>query len=69
MLLGRVSPDGEDTMAEILAAGITHYPPLAGRDEVMARILKRMVANPHLPEKMRHAEKLADGDASGMERR
>ena len=38
-------------MAEILAVGITHYPPLAGRDEVMAW----MLANRHLPEQLRHA--------------
>ena len=35
-------------MGEILVAGITHYPPLAGRDETMAWILKRMLQNPHL---------------------
>ena len=40
-------------MGEILAVGITHYPPLAGRDESMAWILKRMLQNPHLPEKYR----------------
>ena len=43
-------------MGEILAVGITHYPPLAGRDESMAWILKRMLENPHLPEKLRHSE-------------
>ena len=43
-------------MGEILALGITHYPPLAGRDETMAFILKRMLENPHLPEKWRHSE-------------
>lgn len=43
-------------MGEILALGITHYPPLAGRDEMMAWILKRMLENPHLPEKLRRAE-------------
>lgn len=43
-------------MSEILALGITHYPPLAGRDEVMAWILKRMLENPHLPEKWRRSE-------------
>ena len=40
-------------MGEILAVGITHYPPLAGSDETMAWILKRMLQNPHLPEKFR----------------
>jgi len=43
-------------MGEILAVGITHYPPLAGSDEVMAWILKRMLQNPHLPEKLRRVE-------------
>jgi hypothetical protein len=43
-------------MGEILAVGITHYPPLAGRDDVMAWILKRMLQNPHLPEKYRRVE-------------
>ena len=44
-------------MGEILAVGITHYPPLAGRDETMAFILKRMLENPHLPEKWRQSRK------------
>jgi catalytic LigB subunit of aromatic ring-opening dioxygenase len=43
-------------MADILAVGITHYPPLSGRDESMSWILKRMLENPHLPEKLRHSE-------------
>ncbi len=43
-------------MGEILAAGITHYPPLATRDESMAWILKRMLSNPHLPERFRKVE-------------
>ncbi len=43
-------------MGEILVVGITHYPPLAGRDETMAFILKRMLENPHLPEKWRATE-------------
>ena len=40
-------------MGEILVAGITHYPPLAGSDESMDWILKRMLQNPHLPEEYR----------------
>jgi hypothetical protein len=40
-------------MGEILAVGITHYPPLAGSDETMSWILKRMLKNPDLPEKYR----------------
>src|SRR5260370_7640405 len=43
-------------MGEILAVGITHYPPLAGSDETMAWILKRMLQNPHLPEKFRSTQ-------------
>jgi hypothetical protein len=43
-------------MAEILMVGITHYPPLAGSDEMMSWILKRMLQNPHLPEKFRRPE-------------
>jgi hypothetical protein len=40
-------------MAEILALGISHYPPLAGPDARMAFILKRMLQNPHLPAALR----------------
>jgi hypothetical protein len=40
-------------LAEILALGISHYPPLAGRDERMAYILKRMLQNPGLPSELR----------------
>ena len=36
-------------MAEILALGISHYPPLHGPDARMAWILKRMLQNPRLP--------------------
>jgi hypothetical protein len=43
-------------MGEILAVGITHYPPLAGSDETMSWILKRMLQNPHLPMKYRRPE-------------
>lgn len=43
-------------MSEILALGITHYPPLAGHDKVMAWILKKMLENPHLPERFRQTE-------------
>src|SRR5215510_3193229 len=42
-------------MAEVLALGLSHYPPLAGLDERMAYILKRMLKNPRLPEKLREA--------------
>ena len=40
-------------MAEILALGVTHYPPLCGTDANMAWILKKMLQNPNLPEKYR----------------
>src|SRR5271168_1594755 len=49
-------PWEEIQMGEILAVGITHYPPLAGSDETMSWILKRMLQNPRLPEKLRSAE-------------
>lgn len=40
-------------MAEILALGISHYPPLIGHDERMSWILQRMLENPALPEGLR----------------
>jgi len=40
-------------MADILALGISHYPPLHGPDERMSWILKRMLQNPKLPENLR----------------
>lgn len=40
-------------MAEVLALGISHYPPLAGRDEKMTFIHKRMLQNPKLPPELR----------------
>ena len=40
-------------MAEILALGISHYPPLGGHDDRMATILKRMLKNPDLPAHLR----------------
>ncbi|MGE3867333.1 MAG: extradiol ring-cleavage dioxygenase, partial [Hyphomonadaceae bacterium] len=40
-------------MADILALGISHYPPLAGADNRMAGILKRMLMNPQLPANLR----------------
>ena len=38
-------------MGEILGLGMTHFPPLGGRDEGMAGILKRALADPALPER------------------
>ena len=40
-------------MAEILGLGVTHFPPLAGRDQDMARILRRALADPGLPSSYR----------------
>jgi hypothetical protein len=40
-------------MGEILGLGVTHYPPLIGRDENMARILRRVMQDPDLPERYR----------------
>jgi hypothetical protein len=43
-------------MAEILALGITHYPPLSGPDNRMAAILGHMLQNPDLPAHLRTPE-------------
>ena len=43
-------------MGEILGLGVTHYPPLCGRDEEMARILKRVLQDPDLPERYRRSD-------------
>ncbi|HZU87649.1 MAG TPA: hypothetical protein VE993_00185, partial [Stellaceae bacterium] len=40
-------------MGEILGLGVTHYPPLAGPDEQMARILERVRSDPALPQERR----------------
>jgi catalytic LigB subunit of aromatic ring-opening dioxygenase len=40
-------------MAEILGLGLTHYPPLASRDERMAELLRLTLRDPGLPEKLR----------------
>ena len=40
-------------MAEILALGISHYPPLSGPDDRMSTILRRMLQNPDLPVALR----------------
>jgi hypothetical protein len=36
-------------VAELLLAGVTHYPPLAGIDDDMAGIHRRMLADPDVP--------------------
>src|SRR2546426_6707037 len=43
-------------MGAILGLGVTHYPPLCGRDEDMARILKRVLQDPDLPERYRRPD-------------
>ena len=43
-------------MAEILALGLTHYPPLWGPDERMSWIFRRMLTNPKLPETLRQPQ-------------
>jgi hypothetical protein len=43
-------------MGEILAIGLTHFPPLVWPDEKMSMILERMLRNPRLPEKYQHPE-------------
>jgi hypothetical protein len=40
-------------MGAILGLGVTHVPLLAGRDEDMARILRRVLQDPALPETLR----------------
>lgn len=40
-------------MADILALGITHYPPLSSPDKDMSRILRNMLNNPSLPDDLR----------------
>src|SRR5205814_10055598 len=40
-------------MAEILALGVSHYPPLAGPDGRMAFLLRRMLQNPSPPASLR----------------
>jgi len=49
-------------MAELLALGISHYPPLARQDARMPDILRRMLRNPALPEALR----TPDGWPAGM---
>ncbi len=40
-------------MGDILGLGLTHYPPLVGRDENMAGILRTILRDPGLPERDR----------------
>jgi len=43
-------------MGEILGLGVTHYPPLSGPDENMARILEHIRKDPKLPEPYRQPD-------------
>jgi hypothetical protein len=43
-------------MGEILGIGLTHFPPLTGKDEQMGWILKRALQDPTLPEQYRRPE-------------
>ncbi|SJZ89680.1 Catalytic LigB subunit of aromatic ring-opening dioxygenase [Enhydrobacter aerosaccus] len=43
-------------MAEILALGLSHYPPLWGPDERMSWIFQRMLTNPRLPDKLKRPD-------------
>jgi len=43
-------------MAEILGLGMTHYPPLAGRDENMMGILKGTLRDPAIPAELKEPE-------------
>src|SRR5262245_23662450 len=43
----------EHGMGDILGLGVTHYPPLIGRDENMATILRTVLRDPGLPERYR----------------
>ena len=43
-------------MGAILGLGVTHAPPLAGRDQDMTRILRRVLQDPGLPERYRRPD-------------
>src|SRR5262245_51670257 len=51
-------------MGALLGLGVTHVPLLAGRDENMARILRRVLEDPDLPEEYR----VPDGWPDAMRR-
>ena len=36
-------------MADILLAGVTHYPPMSGHDKDMAGILRHILTDPDIP--------------------
>src|SRR5262252_649646 len=43
----------DTNMAEILGLGMTHYPPLAGRDENMMGIVKGTLRDPAIPAELK----------------
>jgi hypothetical protein len=43
-------------MGAILGLGLTHFPPLTGPDEDMARILRRVLQDPDLPQQYRQPD-------------
>lgn len=43
-------------MAEVLGIGISHYPPLSGRDEDMCNILKGRLQDPDVPQREKNPE-------------
>src|SRR5439155_1433297 len=43
----------DPNVGDILGLGLTHYPPLVGRDENMAGILRTILRDPGLPERYR----------------
>jgi len=43
-------------MGEILGLGMTHYPPLAGRDENMSGILRGTLRDPAIPSHLKEPE-------------
>lgn len=43
-------------MGEILGIGLSHYPPLSGRDEDMAQILRWTLEDPGIPEEHKRTE-------------
>src|SRR5262247_2899418 len=53
---GRDRRSREDTMGAILGLGLTHSPLLAGRDETMTRIIRRVLEDPDLPERYRRPQ-------------
>ena len=51
------------TWAKSWASGVTHYPPLNGLDQNMARILRAVLQDPGLPAALSRPRQLAGRDA------